>query len=106
MGRRNDAMIATYRQQQELEINQQDEILDEMSEGLKRLGLIGDTIQVELKEQETMLDEVDEQMDEAKVRLIVLTAKVDKILGRSDKKRLGLICMLVLILVLLVYFTV
>merc|ERR1719192_2005855 len=101
----NDQMISSYRQQQKMEIHAQDEILDEMTEGLKRLGLIGDTIQVELKEQEGMLNEVDEQMDEAKDRLTVLTAKVDKILGQSQKKRMGLICFLMMILILLLYFS-
>jgi len=100
------SLVGHYHQQQEMEIKVQDEILDEMTEGLKRLGMIGDTIKVELEEQDQMLHNVDTQMDEAKNRLDVLMVKIDKILGHSNKKRIGVIILLLLVLLLLVYFSV
>jgi len=99
-------LVGNYRQQQKMEIKVQDEILDEMTQGLKRLGVIGDTIKVELEEQDEMLADVDTQMDEAKNRLDVLMVKIDKILGHSNKKRIGVIIFLLLLLILLVYFSV
>merc|ERR1712060_769392 len=99
------SLVGHYHQQQEMEVKVQDEILDEMTEGLKRLGMIGDTIKVELEEQDQMLHNVDTQMDEAKNRLDVLMVKIDKILGHSNKKRIGVIILLLLVLLLLVYFS-
>jgi len=99
-------MVGHYHQQQEMEIKVQDEILDEMAEGLKRLGMIGDTIKVELEEQDQMLEDVDSKIDEAKNHLDALMVKIDKILGHSNKKRIGVIIFLLLMLILLVYLSV
>jgi len=99
-------LVGQYHQQQEMEIKVQDEILDEMTEGLKRLGMIGDTIKVELEEQDQMLEDVDTQIDEAKNRLDALMVKIDKILGHSNKKRIGIIIFLLITLIVLVYFSV
>ena len=98
-------MVGNYAQQQEMEIKVQDGILDEMTEGLKRLGVIGDTIKVELEEQDEMLEAVDTQMDEAKNRLDGLMIKIDKILGHSNKKRICVIIFLLILLIILVYFS-
>mmetsp|Transcript_62457 Transcript_62457/g.99293 ORF Transcript_62457/g.99293 Transcript_62457/m.99293 type:complete len:251 (+) Transcript_62457:30-782(+) len=101
---RNDEFIADHSQVQQQEEKQQDEILDDMKQTLKRLGVHANTINVELESQSKLLDEVDEEMDITKDRLTRLTQKLDALMGNSNTKKILLIVILVIILVVLIYF--
>jgi len=92
-------------QKQQLDVREeQDEILSGMIVSLQRLGAMGNTIEIELKEQNKMLEEVDEDMETAQDRLASLTVKLDKLLGQSGKNKICLIIFLVMVLIFLVYF--
>eukprot|EP00217_Crustomastix_stigmatica_P010948 CAMPEP_0183796840 /NCGR_PEP_ID=MMETSP0803_2-20130417/13128_1 /TAXON_ID=195967 /ORGANISM="Crustomastix stigmata, Strain CCMP3273" /LENGTH=267 /DNA_ID=CAMNT_0026041499 /DNA_START=16 /DNA_END=815 /DNA_ORIENTATION=+ len=59
----NDELIDNARTQQQQLFRQQDDDLDELSEGVRRLGQVGLTIGEELEEQGRMLDELDAEVD-------------------------------------------
>merc|ERR1712154_136750 len=100
----NDEHINRHRQEQQQELKQQDVVLDDMHQTLKRLGVHANTINVEIESQTKLLEEVDEEMTITGDRLTRLTGKLDQLLGNSNSKKIGLTILLIVILVLLIYF--
>merc|ERR1712228_729180 len=100
----NDEHINYHNQEQQQEMKQQDVILDDMHQTLKRLGVHANTINVEIESQTKLLDEVDEEMTITGDRLTRLTQKLDQLLGNSNSKKICLIVLLVVILVVMIYF--
>ena len=100
----NDRYIENHQLSQEQELKEQDVILDDMHETLKRLGVHANTINVEIKSQTALLDEVDEEMNITQDRLTRLTVKLDELMGNSNSKKIILIIILIIILVVMFYF--
>jgi len=100
----NEVTLTNFRSNQEMIHREQDEVLDDMLGSLKRLGMMGNVIEVELEEQNELLDEIDDDMDHAQSRLDAMTAKLDKILGHSDGKKWCIIMVLVITLGIMIYF--
>lgn len=100
----NQEFINNQVEQAQVERKDQDEYLDDMLHTIKRLGVHGREIDIELKEQNKMLDEVNEEMDTAMARLNRLSKGVDKLLKGSTTKKIAVIIILLIILVLLIYF--
>lgn len=88
---------------QEQAIMQQDEVLDDIQSALARLGDMGTTINVELEDQNKMLTEFSNEIDETQDTLTAVTAKIQKLLGTSDKGKLFCIFFLFIIVVILFF---
>eukprot|EP01083_Nonionella_stella_P043132 116417_1 len=101
---RNDESIADHKEVQRQEYKEQDVILTDMHDTLKRLGVHANTINVEIESQTQLLDEVDEEMTITGDRLSRLTNKLDTLMGHSNTKKILLIVILVIILIVLIYF--
>eukprot|EP00494_Astrolonche_serrata_P032934 UN33203 len=63
--RENEGILTAYRSEQQLQVKQQDEILDDMLGSLQRLGAMGGQIQVEIEEQNEMLEDIEDDIDDA-----------------------------------------
>eukprot|EP00462_Mataza_sp_D1_P000329 CAMPEP_0175095756 /NCGR_PEP_ID=MMETSP0086_2-20121207/4345_1 /TAXON_ID=136419 /ORGANISM="Unknown Unknown, Strain D1" /LENGTH=234 /DNA_ID=CAMNT_0016369065 /DNA_START=114 /DNA_END=818 /DNA_ORIENTATION=+ len=66
----------------------QDEVLDDMSAVLGRLGEGAAAINLELGDQASALQEMDDEMDIAAGSMATVQKKMEKLLGTSDKGRL------------------
>merc|ERR1712110_1410167 len=97
----NDESIRQHHEEQQQEHKEQDVILDDMHQTLKRLGVHANTINVEIDSQMKLLDEVDEEMTITGDRLTRLTQKLDDLMGQSNSKKICLIVIFVMILCLL-----
>ncbi|ETO28444.1 expressed hypothetical protein [Reticulomyxa filosa] len=97
-------IINAHQQQTQAHRQEQDEILDDMLETLKRLGVKGHDITAEIEEQNVMLDEVSTQMDTASDRIAHLTHKLDALMNHSESKKICIIIVLIIILGVMIYF--
>lgn len=100
--RQGDQYVRDQSQQQDQLEKKQDVLLDDMSSVLERLGALGGTINIELKEQEVILDEMDREMDDTDARMNIVMKKIQKLLATSGHGKL--ICIVVLFLILVVLF--
>jgi chromosome segregation ATPase len=100
----NDELLGGHQRQQHVERDVQDNIMDDMLHTLKRLNVHGNLISVELEEQSRIMDDIDEEMDQADSTLRTLTGRLDQLLGHSENKKIALIVLLVIVLVVMVYF--
>jgi len=100
--REGDEFVENKHQEQLLLQKKQDVVLDDMSAALARLGDISDTINVELKVGNKMLGELDVQLGETEDKMNIVMLKLDKLLGNSDRGRLGCIIFLILVAVALI----
>jgi len=100
----NDEFISNRMEVVQTEVKEQDAILDDMLSTLKRLGVHGDTINLELDEQNTMLNEVNDEMDTVMGRIKHLTDKLDRLMNFSMGKKVVIIVLLLIILVVMIYF--
>jgi len=64
----------------------------------------GDTINVELQEQNAMLDETNEEMDTVMGRIKHLTDKLDRLIQDSMWKKVGIVILLLTVLIIMIYF--
>ncbi len=77
-------------QHQQMHEQEQEATLDDMLTSLQRLGVVGETISVELHEQSGLLGSLDDDLDEAGDRMDLAMRKLEKILG--TKSRFGAMC--------------
>jgi len=98
----NSSFIRNQRQQQHQIIEQQDVMLGDLGSAVDRLGDMGRGINEELKEQNTMLGQMDEDLDEAGEKMNFVMARLAKLLKTKDGCQLWTIIILCLILALLV----
>jgi len=107
VNREQDDYVSSAQSQQQALVKQQDLVLDDMEGALMRLGNIGDDIETELKEQDLMLTEVDENMDTAQGNMNLVLKKMDKLLKTSDRGRIccviGLFFLAILLVILIFY---
>ena len=83
-------------------LGEQDEQLDNLGEAVDRLGRIGTQVNEELKEQNIMLDGLDDDLDAAGNRMNVVQAQLSKLLKTKDGCVIWTVVILTLILALLV----
>lgn len=102
----NQAFLDRQRQQQTQLRAQQDEDLEMLSLSAQRLGNTAQIINVELKEQQKMLEELDEDIDKEAEKLNFVMKRMGKLLKTSDSKQLcliiGLSCLVVVLLFLVI----
>jgi len=89
----NDIVLARKQQQKAIEA-EQDEVLDDMAGALERLK--GTTVEIEgtLVKQKDLIEDLDSGMNSAQSNMEVVTKKLSKLLGTSDRGRLCCIVML------------
>jgi len=97
----NDFLDEKQQQQLLLE-KKQDDVLDDLGAALTRLGDVSLTISEELKVQKGMLDEMDNDMDETQEKMTMVLKKINKMLGNSDKGRIGCIILLFILALVLI----
>lgn len=97
-----DPFVADSAARTSLLIQQQDETLDELDEAVVRVGSMATSIHEELSTQNKILNEMDEDLQDAEEKLGVVMGKLAKMLKTKDKCQLGTI--LVLMLTALVLF--
>merc|ERR1711948_83605 len=103
ISRDNDAFLERERQTQTQMIMQQDETLDQIASSAQRLQGAATTISMELKEQQKMLEELDEDIDKETEKLNFVMKRMGKLLKTSDSKQLCLIIGLFILAVVLVF---
>eukprot|EP00437_Effrenium_voratum_P019475 CAMPEP_0181445858 /NCGR_PEP_ID=MMETSP1110-20121109/25804_1 /TAXON_ID=174948 /ORGANISM="Symbiodinium sp., Strain CCMP421" /LENGTH=237 /DNA_ID=CAMNT_0023569915 /DNA_START=55 /DNA_END=765 /DNA_ORIENTATION=+ len=87
----NQAFLDRQRQQQTQLRAEQDQDLEMLSMSAQRLGNTAQIINVELKEQQKMLEELDEDIDREAEKLNFVMKRMGKLLKTSDSKQLCLI---------------
>jgi hypothetical protein len=102
----NSKFIRGQQQIQKEQINQQDVQIGRLGEAVTRLDGIGRTINTELKEQNVLLQELDDDLDDAGNKMNVVMAKLSKLLKTKDGCQIWTIVILAVILVILVAVTI
>jgi syntaxin 6 len=87
-------------------IKQQDQTLDELDHAVVRVGRMAETIQDEIGQQNKMLQEVDEDMDDAQQKLGFVTGKLSKMLKTKNKWQIWTIILLALIVFFLFFLVI
>eukprot|EP00474_Spongospora_subterranea_P004391 CRZ04849.1 hypothetical protein [Spongospora subterranea] len=90
-------------QAQQMMEKEQDVHLDDMLSSLQRLGVMGTQVHDELEDQRLLLNEVDQDMDDAGDRMEVVMKKLDKLIGNSNRGKLYIMFFLTLLLVILLF---
>ena len=98
----NASFVRNQRQQTHQIIEQQDEALTDLGAAVDRLGDMGRGIHQELREQNDMLDAMDDDLDEAGEKMNFVMAKLSQLLKTKDGCMIWTIIILTLILVILI----
>ena len=101
-GNDNASFIRNQRQQTHQIIEQQDEALTDLGMAVDRLGDMGRGINQELREQNDMLDAMDDDLDEAGEKMNFVMAKLSQLLKTKDGCMIWTIIILTLILCILI----
>jgi len=97
----NQSYVDGHQQQQQLMEEKQDEVLDDITEALGRLGDVAGTINRELKVHDALLEEVTDDTEEATTAMQKALKQMDTLLGQSDKGRICCIVILIIVVVAL-----
>ena len=100
--RENSRFIKNQLQETRYMLGEQDEQLDNLGDAVDRLGRIGAEVNQELKEQNIMLDGLDDDLDAAGNRMNVVQAQLSKLLKTKDGCVIWTVVILTLILAILV----
>lgn len=106
IARDNQQFLERQRQEQSQIIAQQDQDLTLLSQSAQRLGETARTINTELKDQQRMLEELDEDIDKETEKLNFVMKRIGRLLKTSDNKQLCLIIGLFVLLLVLVFLVV
>jgi hypothetical protein len=87
--------------EQKYMMGEQDQALDGLSSAVDRLGALGKEVNIELKEQNRMLDELEDDLDDAGNKMNIVTAKLAKLLKTKDGCTIWTVVILTLIFVIL-----
>jgi len=101
--RENTNFITEQGAQAQVMMRQQDETLEDLDLAVGRVGNMAAEINIELGQQNKMLDELEEDLDEAEERMGVVMGKLGKLLKTKDGCQLWTIISLTLVLVLLTF---
>jgi chromosome segregation ATPase len=97
----NERFVANQKQLTQQTIAQQDVQLDHLGNAVDRLGQIGRDVHQELKEQNVMLDGLENDMTDAGQRMDAVTEALGKLLKTKDGCQIWTIVILAVILVIL-----
>lgn len=99
----NTAFLADSAARTSLLMHQQDETLDELDEAVTRVGHMAENIHDEIGLQNQMLEEMDDDLQDAEEKLGLVMGKLAKMLKTKDKCQLGTILMLIAVMVVLLF---
>ena len=100
--RENVRFIREQRQETQSMIGHQDVAIDSLGVAVDRLGQLGKEVNLELKEQNIILQGLDDDLDEAGNRMNAVMGSLSKLLKTKDGCMIWTIVILFLILVLLI----
>lgn len=100
----NQRFVSTKREEQQRLVQQQDEELEELSQGVVRLGEVGRTIGEELNTQNQMLSGVEEQADTITGRLRAAERKMQQVMKKTGMcgQISIIVCLIVTLIVLII----
>lgn len=99
----NQEYLERQRRDQQQIVAEQDLALSDLSASAKRLEHTAQTINQELKDQQQMLQALDEDVDRETEKMNFVMKRVGRLLKTSDSKQLCLIIGLVVLLVVLIF---
>lgn len=104
--RDNDDAIAGQAQAQSQIVREQDVQLSMLGDTVDHLDAIGTTIQDALKEQDNLLDDLDDHVDIAQNKVDGAMGRLQKMLGAKNNCSIGMLCILLVVALVLmcVYF--
>jgi hypothetical protein len=102
----NSRFIRNQQQVTRENIAQQDIQLEQLGHAVDRLEGVGRTINTELKEQNIMLQQLDDDLDDAGNKMNFVMSKLSKLLQTKDSCQIWTIVILAVILVILVALTI
>lgn len=104
--RDNDEEIERQAQTQSQIYKQQDMHLAELGNVVEHLDAIGSTIDDALKQQDNLLDDLDEHVDIAQNKVDGAMGRLQKMLGAKNNCSIGMLCVLLIVALILmcIYF--
>lgn len=104
--RDNDEEIDRQAQTQTQIVKEQDVQLSVLGDTVDHLDAIGTTIQDALKQQDNLLDDLDEHVDIAQNKVDGAMGRLQKMLGAKNNCSIGMLCVLLIVALILmcVYF--
>jgi len=106
VARDNDAFLDRERHTQMRIMQHQDEALDQIASSAQRLQGAASTISMELKEQQKMLEELDEDIDKETEKLNFVMKRIGRLLQTGDSKQLCLIIALFILMIVLIFLVI
>jgi len=106
MQKDNERFVRGQQQMTQEMISQQDVALDSLGNAVDRLEGMGRSINTELKEQNRLLDDLDQDIDQAAEKMNFVMGKLAKLLKTKDGCQIWTIVILAVILVVLVGLTI
>mmetsp|Transcript_11731 Transcript_11731/g.21157 ORF Transcript_11731/g.21157 Transcript_11731/m.21157 type:complete len:250 (-) Transcript_11731:173-922(-) len=106
VSKENADFLSRQRQEQTQIVSQQDEALDQLSASAQRLGNTAQIINSELREQQKMLEALDEDIDKETEKLNFVMKRMGRLLKTSDNKQLCLIIGLIALIVVLIFLVI
>jgi len=101
--RRNDDFVRSQQLEQQQVRNRQDNVMEELASSAHRLQEAAVAINVELKEQQKMLAELDCDIDREAEKLNFVMRRMGRLLNTDNNKHLYLIVVLTVLLVMLLF---
>ncbi|OWZ17334.1 Syntaxin 6 [Phytophthora megakarya] len=103
---RNERYLEDETQRQQQIMQEQDKSLAGLETDITRLHGVTVEISNEVKQQNKMLDDLNDDMEEAQERMNFVMGRLSKLLKTKDKCQLGLILFLVAVLVVMIFLVV
>mmetsp|Transcript_24140 Transcript_24140/g.47431 ORF Transcript_24140/g.47431 Transcript_24140/m.47431 type:complete len:116 (+) Transcript_24140:291-638(+) len=100
---KRDEYYRNQQQQQQMLIRDQDEKLDELGLAAERLHHTAMTINTEIKDQQVMLNELENEVDAEAEKMNFVMKKMAKLLQTSDTKQICLVLFLFVVFLILVF---
>lgn len=102
----NTKFVGGQRANAQMMMEQQDRDLEALGQSVDTLGRMGGEINQELREQNRMLEQLDEDLDDAGEKMNFVMSKLGKLLKTKDSCQIWSIIILTLILVILIFLVI
>ncbi len=97
------SFIGNHHAESQLMLEKQDETLDELDDAVVRVGYMAENIHEELGQQNKMLNDLEEDLENAEEQLGLVMGKLAKLMKTTNKLQLGTIMALSLIVIVLLF---
>jgi len=106
VARQNQGFLEQERQSQAQIIRKQDETLDQIASSAARLQQGAQSINLEIKEQQKMLEELDEDIVRETEKLNFVMKRIGRLLQTGDNKQICLIIALFILMIVLIFLVI